>query len=194
MDTEKLLQFIQFTHKFQQVKRIMFVTGESRNENDSEHSFQLALLAWYLNSSLKLNYDTDLIIKYSIVHDLVETYAGDIFFDRMDTTDNIKVKKEQEALERIEKEFPEFKELTELIHKYDERKDKESQFVYAVDKMIAVLNIYLDKGRSWKKYKVTFEMIRNKDLKIKNNKDVMKVWVNFMKLVEKDRKNLFGEK
>jgi len=193
MNTKQLLKFIEFTHKFQQVKRILFVNGENRDENDTEHSFQLAFLGWYLVSSQKLNYDTDLIIKYSMVHDLVEIYAGDTYFESDQSLKDTKEEREKQALKQIESKFPYFPEMTNLIREYEERNNRESQFVYALDKMIPVLNIYLDKGRSWKRDKVTFEMIRNKDHKIKINDDVMEIWLDFMKLVEREKEGLFNK-
>jgi len=192
MKSNDLLKFIEFTHKFQQVKRRLFVNHESRDENDVEHSFQLAFLGWYIISSQKLSYSVDLVIKYSMVHDLVEIYAGDTYFESGKDLQDTKEERERKALQQIKAEFSEFTEMTDLITKYEERKDKESEFVYALDKMIPVLNIYLDKGRSWKRDKVTFEMIRNKDNKININNDVMKIWLDFMKLVEEEKKDLFN--
>lgn len=191
LTTKQLLHFVQFTHKFQQVKRRIIVNHENRCENDSEHSYQLALLGWYIVSSQKLNYNIDLIIKYSLVHDLVEIYAGDTFFEAEASLQATKEEREQSALQKIEIEFPEISDITELIHKYESKSDPEAQFVYALDKMIPVLNIYLDNGRSWKNDKVSFEMIKNKDKKIVVNNDVMDLWLELMKLVEGDKDNLF---
>lgn len=190
--TDGILRFIEFTHKFQQVRRIIFVNHEDRNENDTEHSFQLALLGWYIVSSQKLSYNVDLIIKYSLVHDLVEIYAGDTYFESNQDLKDSKEERERKALMQIEADFPEFSEMTKLIHQYEAKADEESKFVYALDKMIPVLNIYLDNGRSWKRDQVTFEMIRNKDKKIVINDDVMKIWIDFMKLVESQKEVLFS--
>jgi putative hydrolase of HD superfamily len=192
MKTTDLLKFIEFTHKFQQVKRRLFVNHEMRDENDVEHSFQLAFLGWYIISSQNLSYNVDLVIKYSMIHDLVEIYAGDTYFESGKNLQDTKEERERKALQQIQAEFPEFIEMTDLITNYEGRKDKESEFVYALDKMIPVLNIYLDKGRSWKRDKVTFEMIRNKDNKIKVNDDVMEIWLDFMKLVEEENESLFN--
>lgn len=104
---------------------------------------------------------------------------------------NDQIKREKQALEQIAHEFPEFPDITALIHDYEKKSDKEARFVYAFDKMIPVLNIYLDMGRSWKRDKVTSEMIRRKDEKIVINDDVMKIWLDFMKLVEKEKFELF---
>ncbi len=76
---EDLFNFTQFLLKFREIKRIVYV-DESKQENDIEHSYMLAMLAWYIVSTKKLNLDVDKVIKYALAHDLVETYAGDTYF------------------------------------------------------------------------------------------------------------------
>lgn len=191
LSVAQLLKFVKFTHQYQQIERIIFVTNQNRNENDSEHSFQLALLSWYLIASQSLDYDLDQVIKYALIHDLVETYAGDSYFWRNNQEKDNKKEREAKSLAKINKILPEFFDLTSLISQYEKQGDREAEFVYALDKMIPVLNIYLDKGRSWHRDKVKFDMIRAKDEKIKINNDVLEIWLKFMKLVEKDRKSLF---
>ncbi|MEI6887489.1 MAG: HD domain-containing protein, partial [bacterium] len=152
----KLLSFTKFTHSFQKIERRIFATGLNRNENDLEHSGQLALVAWYFIDSSKLKLNTEKVIKYALAHDLVETYAGDTYFYSKDKKiQESKVQREKNALVRIKKEFPDFKEIEKIITKYEEKSDPESRFVYALDKIIPVLNIYLDEGRSWKRDNVS---------------------------------------
>jgi 5'-deoxynucleotidase YfbR-like HD superfamily hydrolase len=38
---------------------------------------QLAMLAWYLADSNGLSLDKNLLLRYALVHDFVEVYAGD---------------------------------------------------------------------------------------------------------------------
>ena len=47
----------------------------------------------------------------------------------------------------------------ELIEQYEAREDKESRFVYALDKIQPMLNIYTDGGRTWKEKGVTIDML-----------------------------------
>lgn len=193
MSIQNILNFVDFTHKFNQLKRKIFATGEDRQENDSEHSFQLAMVAWYIISTEKLDYDIDRIIRYALVHDLVEIYAGDTFFFSDKASKDLKAEKEKVALERIKKEFSEFPELSKLIHEYEDRTYPESEFVYALDKILPVMNIYLDKGRSWRKHKINFDMLVEVKNKVVVNPDVHKVWEELVGVVEK-RREYFGEK
>jgi len=148
MELEQIFKFIKLTHDFQKVERTIFVAGTNRNENDVEHSYQLALVAWYIISTYKLSLNIDLAIKYGLLHDLVEVYAGDTYiFDKDQSVIDSKVEREYKALERLKDEFPEFSEMTDLIVQYEKREDEESKFIYALDKVVAPINIYLDGGK-----------------------------------------------
>lgn len=184
---QDILSFIQFTHKFQQVKRTIFVTGEDRNENDAEHSFQLALVAWYVIENEKLNLDKGKVIKYALAHDLVEIYAGDTYFYTSDQTlkDSQKAR-EKEASKTIKKDFPEFRELHKTIKNYESKADSEAKFVYALDKILPALNVFLDNGRSWQRDKVTYEMLRTKDAKIAVSTEAVSIWTEYVQLLEKN--------
>lgn len=192
MNLQNILDFTAFTHKFQQVVRTIYATGQDRDENDLEHAGQLALLAWYIASSENLNLNQELIIKYALAHDIVETYAGDTFFHTTDQAlKDSKAEREAAAAKRIQEEFSEFKDLHKLIQDYENKADKEAKFIYALDKVIPVLNIYLDNGRSWKRDEVTLEMIRRKDEKIAESPELFEMWMEFVKLLEDNKKRLF---
>lgn len=138
----------------------MRVNGVGRQENDVEHSYQLAMLAWYIASSRDLGMDTDRIIRYALVHDLVEVYAGDTYvFSKDEDHLASKEEREREAFERLKREFPEFSQLHDAIAGYEEKKDKESRFVYALDKIQPVINYYLDGGRSYRDIELSIDMI-----------------------------------
>ena len=57
------------------------------------------------------------------------------------------------------KEFKEFDDLHILIEQYEKKQDAESRFVYALDKIQPVLNIYTDNGRTWREKNITLQMI-----------------------------------
>jgi 5'-deoxynucleotidase YfbR-like HD superfamily hydrolase len=136
-----LVHFLEFINKFKLIKRTVLVAGEKprRAENDAEHSYELTITAWYLIDSLKLKLDLNKVLKYCLVHDLVEVYAGDIDPFMYPNTEITKLKAENEenALKKISLEFPEFAELSEWIKEYEKKADEESVFVYVLDKVIA---------------------------------------------------------
>lgn len=188
-----LLKFTEFTHKFQQVERILFVNGSKRNENDSEHSFQLAIVGWYIAQNIDAKLNVSKIIKYALVHDLVEIYAGDTYFYTTNKQlSDSKTERERLAYEKIAQEFQEFPEMSKAIREYEAGKNEEAKFVYALDKIIPVLNIYLDKGRSWQRDKVTYKMARTKDEKVAKSKYMVPIWQELCKLLEKDKHYFFS--
>lgn len=156
---KNLSRFLSLLHKFQAIERQILVPGQNRLETDSEHSYQLAMVAWYLVTTNGYDLDLDKVFKYALVHDLVEAYAGDqVFFAK---NFNVKDKKdgEEKALEKIKAEISDWPELVELILSYESKKDKEARFVYALDKLLPILNNYLDGGRTWKKFKLSLDQI-----------------------------------
>lgn len=63
---------------------------------------------------------------------------------RSDTQQILKEQREHEAMERIRTEFPQAHPLWSRVEEYEKREDEESKFVYALDKVLPVINIYND--------------------------------------------------
>ena len=125
-----------------------------RLENDAEHSFQLALIGMALGKQLGL--DTGRIAEYATVHDLVEVYAGDT---SVWDTEGLKTKKarEAEALETIRSKFADTSLIAETIEAYEHLVDEEAKFVYALDKVLALVMIVQAEGHFWKNNNITYE-------------------------------------
>lgn len=190
---EDLLDFIQFTHEFREVVRIARAPGANRYENDTEHSYQLAMVAWYLIETDNLKLNKELCLMYALSHDLVEIYAGDTYtFDNNKNVQDSKAKREKEALNKIKKRFPKFKALIKTIENYEHKRDEESKFVYALDKLIPPIQIYLEKGKLFYEKGISFEMLlESKKHKIAVSKSVNKYWLELLKEFVKNKKKLF---
>lgn len=188
MNIHNLLKFTTFLNLFQQVERTLYVTGTERNENDAEHCFQLAITAWYINHTGEFGLNDEKLIKYALAHDLVEVYAGDTYFHTTDATlKDTKAQREHDALLRIQDELADFGELTTYIAQYEEKADPESRFIYALDKILPVINIYLDNGRSWQRDKVTYEMLRTKDEKVMVSPEIEPIWQALVEILDQHR-------
>lgn len=191
---EELKNFLKLTHSFREVQRDLYYPNSERKENDSEHSYQLALVTWYIISSRKFPLDQNLAIKYALVHDLVEAYAGDVWFYRSKKEDLAKKKREEEARKKLEKQFPEFRDLHFLIDQYEKQATKESQFVYALDKFLPILNSYIDGGRIWKEKGVTInQLIEQKGSKIKVSPEISKYFELLLKDLKDSELKMFGK-
>lgn len=159
VNLEELMNVVALTHSFQQVRRAVYATSEERFENDAEHSFQLAFIAWYLIDKEGLSINREKVLMYALCHDIVEVYAGDTFFTRTAEEEQRKTDIEKEALEKLLTEYPDFPTLTGMLIAYEEKQDNESRFVYALDKLLPILNITLDEGRSWHLNNIDFERL-----------------------------------
>lgn len=184
MKIEKLLSFVELTLKFRDVYRTIKIPGKVSTENDAEHSYQLALFCWYICLADNLLLDTNKIIKYALVHDFVEVYAGDVdaHTNDLELLKN-KPAKEEKAREQLIKEHPEFTEFHSAIIEYESKSTEEARFVYAADKMISEINVYLEGNTINIEKKLTIEMIRrNKDSKIGLHPHIEKYWHEFLPL------------
>jgi len=190
---KELLEFTKFIRKFQKIERSVMLNGLNRKENDAEHSYQVAMLSWFILNYSSLDYNLEKIIIYSLIHDLVEIYAGDVpTFNKK----NIKISKEQKhlnelkSLEIINSEFP---FIGKHIDTYEKMEEKEAIFVKTVDKIITPLNLILDDGLFWKQKNITFsDFLKYKEPKINKDPDVYKLYLAEIEpFLEKNKKILF---
>ncbi len=193
---QKLLEFSKMLNELQAVERVIRVPGSERWENDVEHSYSLAMLAWYIIETEKLALDRGKVFQYALAHDLVEVYAGDTYLFSADKKFLAsKPERERLAAERLAVEFPEVPEMHAAIRGYVTKEDPESRFVYALDKIEPLIKLYLDGGRTWKEKGVTLEMAyESKKDKVALSPEVKKYFDEFMELLRREEKQLFGNK
>ena len=82
MDLERLQKQINFmleVDKLKNIYRQTYVLHENRTENDAEHSWHLALLAFLLSEYSNEPIDVLRTIKMVLIHDIVEIDAGDTY-------------------------------------------------------------------------------------------------------------------
>lgn len=189
-----LLSITALTHSFQQVRRLCYATGEDRFENDAEHSFQLAFVAWYLIEKEKLPLNKEKAFMYALSHDIAEVYAGDVSFYRTVEEDRKKAELEKDAVEKLEKTYSDFPALTSALRAYEEKNDPESKFIYALDKILPMLNILLDEGRSWHFNNVDFEKLYDgKQDKVSHDPVVKEYFILIVEIL-KNKPGLFPKK
>lgn len=193
---EKLLGFAKMLNLLQAVERVIRVKDSDRWENDMEHSYHLAMLAWYIVDSQKLALNREKVFCYALAHDLVEVYAGDTYvFSDDPALLASKGERETQAAKRLEKEFPEVPEMHEAIQHYVAKDDAESRFVYALDKIEPLVKMYLDGGRTWREKNVTLEMLYEiKKDKVALSPEIQKYFDEFMALLRSEEAELFPKK
>ncbi len=159
-DVHRLVELQKLLSDFTQIERSVHRDhlGQYVKENDTEHSYNLAMTAWYLSAWFP-HLNKDLLIRYGLVHDLVEVYAGDTYIYGTKEAIASKHAREAEAQKRLEKEWKDFPDMLASIEAYETKKDAEAKFVYALDKLMPIMLVYLHDGYSWREAKVTLKML-----------------------------------
>ena len=189
---EGLIKFQNFLHEFQRIERVVHVPGRKAKENDVEHSFHLAMAAWYLSDDFP-ELDRDKLIRYSLIHDIVEIHAGDTFFYADEQEKSTKASREAAALKKIAEDWNDFPELAETIEEYEQRSNDEAQFVYALDKIMPMIVIMNAGGKTWHDYGITFEQERAaKFEKVKDSKHILPYFNQLVEIL-RQRPELFAQ-
>ncbi len=159
-DAWRLIEFQKLLLQFSQVERVVHRKhgADMRLENDTEHSYNLAMMAWYLAPYFP-KLDRDTLIRYALIHDMVEVHAGDTFAYGSPEELASKHAREAAAAEKLAKEWADFPELHEHIETYEKHELPEVRFIYALDKIMPIFVIYLHEGYTWKKEGVTLAML-----------------------------------
>lgn len=156
-DIHRLLEFQKLLLEFSKVERVTHRRHTNSSfipENDTEHSYNLALTAWFLTEYFP-HLDRDKAIRFALIHDLVEIHAGDTFIYGDEAHIATKKAREEAALKQLRKDWPDFPELSEQITEYETHASEEAKFVYALDKIMPIMLIYLNDGYTWKQEGIT---------------------------------------
>ncbi|NLP00706.1 MAG: HD domain-containing protein [Clostridiaceae bacterium] len=158
---KKQIQFILEVDKIKNIFRMTKIHDGSRRENDAEHSWHLALMAFLLSEYSKADkIDILKVMKMCIVHDIVEIDAGDTFcYDTAAGKD--KLEREQKAAERIFGLLPEdqTRELKGLWEEFEAMETPEAKYAAALDRLQPVMLNYLNNGGTWREHNITKEQV-----------------------------------
>jgi len=175
-----------------EVERAVVWPNAQRFENDSEHSYSLALTSAALAESVGL--DPAKCALYSTFHDAKERWAHDTpFFDA--ELGKTKATREEEGLNHIYVDFPEMPIIATTVLAYEIQDDEEACFVNALDKLLATYMIFIEGGSAWKNAGFTHAIYRQKVValreKIKIHPDVLRWFDELVARIDQDKDRLF---
>lgn len=165
-------QLTEFNVGYSLILRNILYGDESGNwtgrlESDAEHSYKLADLTQSLAPLLNPDLDVLKAVRYALHHDKIEKIADDTSIFASDELLASKADREADAMPQLAEELDLNAEIVELIHTYEQRADPESRFVYALDKIDAILTIIKNNGATWKKVGVTPDRHRAKRVELR---------------------------
>lgn len=157
---KKQLEFALEIDKEKNILRQTHLSGHGRRENDAEHAWHMAIMAYLLREYANGSVDITKAMLMCLIHDIVEIDAGDTYaYD----TENLKSQKAREdaAKERIFSLLPEDQknELIALFDEFEAYETAESKFAHAMDNVQPLILNHSNGGGDWKEHDVSAETI-----------------------------------
>ena len=168
---ERLKQQLNFALEIDKEKNILrqtHLSGHGRRENDAEHAWHMAIMAYLLREYSNEEVDIARVMLMCQIHDIVEIEAGDTYaYD----TENLKTQKarENEAKEKLYSLLPEDQkqELIALFDEFEESQTPEARFAHAMDNLQPLLLNHSNGGSDWKEHQVNAAQVYGRQTKTK---------------------------
>ena len=165
---EKQLSFALEIDKEKNIFRQTHLSGHGRRENDAEHAWHMAIMAYLLREYSNEPVDIAKVMLMCLIHDIVEIDAGDTYAydDNMKQTQKAR---EDAAKERIFSLLPEDQrtEFISLFDEFEESKTAESRFAHVMDNLQPIMLNNSNGGSDWAEHKVTAEKVYQRQNKTK---------------------------
>ena len=165
---KKQLDFALEIDKEKNIFRQTHLSGHGRNENDAEHAWHMAIMAYLLKEYSNESVDIGKVMLMCLIHDIVEIDAGDTYaYD----AENLKTQKAREdaAKERIFSILPEEQkeELIKLFDEFEAYETAESKFAHVMDNLQPLILNNSNGGSDWREHGVTARQVYGRQSKTK---------------------------
>ena len=158
--------------KAKNIFRQTHLSGNGRNENDAEHSWHMAIMAYLLKEYSNEEIDILKVILMCLIHDIVEIDAGDTYaYDRLAL--QTQKLREELAKERIFSILPEDQkeDLTAIFDEFEENKSPEAKFAHAMDNLQPLILNNSNNGGDWREHDVSAEQVYSRQRKTKQGSE-----------------------
>lgn len=178
------MDFIIEIDKLKNIFRQSLITDGLRRENDTEHSWHIAMMAFVLSEHANEQVDVLKVIKMLLIHDIVEIDAGDTYaYDEKGYED--KYQREDQAANRIFGILPEDqgRELRSLWDEFEDRETKEARYANALDRVHPIILNYLSGGTTWKEHKIIkSQVLKRNTMASEGSQDI---WAYILEIINK---------
>ena len=157
---KKQLDFSLEIDKEKNVFRQTHLSGGGRRENDAEHAWHMAIMAYLLREYANEEVDVGRVMLMCLIHDIVEIDAGDTY--AYDTEMLLTQKAREDAAKaRIFALLPEDQkeELTALFDEFEAYETAEARFAHAMDNLQPLLLNHNNDGSDWLEHGATAEQV-----------------------------------
>ena len=163
---EQQLAFSLEIDKEKNIFRQTSLSGHGRKENDAEHAWHMAIMAYLLREYANEEVDITKVMLMCLIHDIVEIDAGDTYaYD----AEGLKTQKAREdaAKERIFSILPQDQkeELTALFDEFEAYETAEAKYAHSLDNLQPLILNNSNEGGDWKEHGVTAETVYGRQRK-----------------------------
>lgn len=157
---KKQLDFALEIDKEKNIYRQTHLSGHGRRENDAEHAWHMAVMAYLLREYANEEVDIAKVMLMCLIHDIVEIEAGDTYaYD----AESLKTQKSREdaAKEKIYSLLPEDqkRELIALFDEFEAYETAEAKFAHVMDNLQPLILNDSNDGGDWKEHNVNAEQV-----------------------------------
>ena len=159
---ERLARQLAFALELDKEKSVLrqtHLTNHGRRENDAEHAWHMALMAYLLREYANESVDIARVMLMCLLHDVVEIDAGDTYaYD--EAAKESQEAREAAAAERIFGLLPpdQAEEFRSLFEEFD-GESADARFARAMDNLQPLLLNDSNDGGDWKEHAVTEEQV-----------------------------------
>lgn len=146
MEARKLLDALIIAERLKDTTRHCY-TSKGRHESVAEHSWMMTLMAFFMRDEFT-GVDMDKVIRMCIIHDLGESFTGDIPTFEKTAANEVT---EEELLNSWVESLPDnyAKEMTELYEEMAARQTIEAKVYKAIDGLEALIQHNLSDISTW---------------------------------------------
>lgn len=185
IDDERLRRQMEFCLELDKEKNIFrqtHLSGHGRRENDAEHAWHLAVMAYVLKEYANEDVDLGKIMLMCLIHDVVEIDAGDTYAYDPEGLKSQKAR-EEAAKQRIYSILPKDQcdELMAIFDEFEEGTSAEARFAHALDNLQPLMLNNSNDGADWREHEVKASSVYGRHNMTKEGSEVLydlsKQWI-----------------
>lgn len=157
---EQQFAFALEVDKLKNIFRQTRLSGHGRRENDAEHSWHIALMAYLFREYANEEVNILRVMLMCLVHDIVEIDAGDTYaYDAQGL--ETQAAREAAARERLYSILPEDQgaELAALFDEFEACETPEARFARALDNIQPMMLNHSNGGGDWREHGIAAEQV-----------------------------------
>lgn len=161
---EKQLRFILELDKEKNILRQTHLTGYSRQEDDAEHAWHMAVMACLLKEYANEPFDLAKTLLMILLHDVVEIDAGDTYAYDAEAVKSQR-QREEKAADRIFGLLPadQEKEFRGLFEEFERNDTPEAHYAHAMDNFQPILLNDANNGKDWRAHQVHRQQVEKRN-------------------------------